>query len=124
MQVWNLKGRQLAAFDHADLGKPPWEWITQMSADFSKGYSRRAVNDHSFQRPSVGRVSWILAATLDEQVVKFSADGRVIDGDPAVFDREFACIIEQPNGAIELVKPSEFARRYFIDSSKPGDRGK
>ena len=50
--------------------------------------------------------------TNDKQFVKFAPDGRLLDGNPEVVDREFACVIEQPTGAVQILKPSEFRKRY------------
>lgn len=53
-------------------------------------------------------MEWMLVVLANNQSLKFKPNGRILDGDPAVLEREFYYIVEQPNGAIEVLKPSEF----------------
>ncbi len=57
------------------------------------------------------RPEWILCVLSDKQSMKFSPDGRRLSGDADVFEREFVYTVEKPTGAMEIVLPSEFARR-------------
>jgi WD40 repeat protein len=57
------------------------------------------------------RPLWILVVLPDKQSITFGPEGRMLDGDPAVFEREFRYIVEQPSGAMEIVSPKDFQIR-------------
>jgi hypothetical protein len=54
---------------------------------------------------------WVLQVLRDKQSIKFSPEGQMLAGDPAVFEREFRYIVEQPSGAMEIITPQEFQTR-------------
>ncbi len=56
-------------------------------------------------------IEWIVITLPDKQSVTLSPEGRLLDGDPVVFEREFAYIVEQTTGAMEILAPSEFQQR-------------
>jgi WD40 repeat protein len=64
-----------------------------------------------------GEPKWILFPLRERQSARFSPAGWRIASNPEVFEREFAYILETPSGAMEIVPPSEFARRVARDSS-------
>ncbi len=111
-QIWNMQGRQLASLSGAEVGQSPFEWAKYEFTKFEQNYSGGQATTIRYRDPRTGRLEWILAMTTDKQFVKFAPDGRILDGHPEVVDREFVCIIEQPTGAVQLMKPSEFRQRY------------
>ncbi|WP_339907215.1 protein kinase domain-containing protein [Symmachiella dynata] len=62
---------------------------------------------------------WVLVILDDKQSMKLSRDGQLLAGDPSVFQREFRYILQQPTGAIEILKPSDFQQRtsqtFFLE---------
>ncbi|TWU08791.1 Serine/threonine-protein kinase PknB [Symmachiella macrocystis] len=112
VQVWGMDGLQIAALRGGDVGQPPFEWATSTHVKFSENYSKGQATSIRYRDPRTGRFEWILAATRAKQFVKFAADGRVLDGNPDVVDREFVCVVQQPNGAVQILKPSGFRQRY------------
>ncbi|MEO2034090.1 MAG: WD40 repeat domain-containing protein [Planctomycetaceae bacterium] len=64
------------------------------------------------------RLLWMLVVLPDKQSIKFSPEGRMLAGDPAVFEREFRYILEQPSGAMEIVTPTEFRTRTQQGTTK------
>jgi WD40 repeat protein len=93
--AWHPDGRLLAA-GGANNSIVLWdtetgqrEWNAIYSSEFGKGYST----------PKGGAT------------VTFTAAGQILHGDPRVIEREFFCYVEQPTGAVELMRPSQFARR-------------
>ena len=112
VQVWDMGGRQIAAPKATNVGQPPYEWATDANLKLSENYSGGPATSIRYRDPRTGRLEWILAVTGNKQFVRFAADGRILEGDPAVVDREFVCIVEQPTGAVQIIKPSEFRQRY------------
>ncbi len=62
-----------------------------------------------------GENQWVGLQLPDLENVSFTAAGQIIDGDIEVLDRRLICLVEQDDGRIELVKPSEFAVRFAPD---------
>jgi hypothetical protein len=54
---------------------------------------------------------WAAVLVGDGKSVTFSADGKVLHGDPEIIERELVCLIEKPDGSMEILKPSEFQKR-------------
>lgn len=50
----------------------------------------------------------------DDRSVIFSAAGQSRHGDPASVDCDFAYVIEQAGGRLEIFKPSEFDARFTV----------
>ena len=54
---------------------------------------------------------WTLAILPGGETIKISRNGQSIKGGADVFDREFAYIVEQATGAMEILAPQEFNNR-------------
>lgn len=65
------------------------------------------------------RTEWMLLILGDKQSIKLSAAGRILAGDAEVTDRELIYLVEQPTGAVHLLKPSEFHQRTPQDKAMP-----
>ncbi|HTI52353.1 MAG TPA: WD40 repeat domain-containing protein, partial [Planctomycetaceae bacterium] len=113
IRLWSTDGEPLAALKgHTNtIKKVTWRPRTREILSAGEDGSIR-LWDGETREPK-----WILSILRDEQSVKFSAAGWRIAGDPNVFEQEFAYVIEEPSGAMEVVPPSEFERRLTSNAS-------
>ena len=58
-----------------------------------------------------GEPQWVSVRLNNRQSLTFSAAGRLSYGDRSLADKELVYVVENANGVVELVKPSDFATR-------------
>ncbi|TWU08945.1 Serine/threonine-protein kinase pkn5 [Symmachiella macrocystis] len=107
IRLWTAAGKQVAVLKghHGDLGKLSWhpEHLQFLSCG-ADGTVR--LWDAVTMQPL-----WISKVMSDGQSLKFSPDGKLLSGDNSLFNREFAYIVEKPNGTIEILTPKAFLIR-------------
>ena len=54
-------------------------------------------------------VEWTAVLLAGGQSVTFSPAGQIVDGDPAVIEKQLVYLVERPTGGVDVLKPSEFA---------------
>ena len=47
-------------------------------------------------------------ASVEHHAIAFNQAGQVTSGDPEILEQQFVYLVEQPSGAFEILKPSEF----------------
>jgi WD40 repeat protein len=107
VRLWSEKGsRQAILRGHTGTSRHV-DWRPHSTQLLSGGYDATVrLWDTETHRPL-----WVLVILGDKQSVKFSPEGHMLAGDTSVFSREFRYILEQPNGAMEIVTPQEFQTR-------------
>jgi len=58
-----------------------------------------------------GTPIWSMAMLGQSEVVSFSPAGEVLHGDPKVMEKELVYLVENQDGRVEKLKPSEFRKR-------------
>ena len=128
-QVYSTNGIALKRLMRKDFERPPFDWpkslIPRQTGLGRMLDSRRFdVNRLYTGGPSCTiqawdarkeRLRWVLAITRNRQSIKFAPDGRLLSGNPDVVEQEFVFVLETPSKSIEILKPSEFQRRYLSD---------
>ena len=66
-----------------------------------------------------GVPEWVDIILADQQSVRFTAAGEVLDGNPELIEREFVYVIEEYDSSRKLLTPSEFNRR--IDRARASE---
>jgi hypothetical protein len=56
---------------------------------------------------------WLAMTFSDGDSATFTAAGELVDGDSEVMDRELIYLLERDDGRLDLVKPSEFRKKYM-----------
>jgi formylglycine-generating enzyme required for sulfatase activity len=54
----------------------------------------------------------------DRQSITFDPSGKILHGDAATIEKELVYIVEQPSGALEALRPSEFEKRLTEIAAK------
>jgi WD40 repeat protein/serine/threonine protein kinase/Leucine-rich repeat (LRR) protein len=68
-----------------------------------------------------GDPEWMAVFLPEHQTAVFSGGGKLLRGDPEVVEKELAYLVENEDGTRELLKPSEFHRRFASPSTEPTD---
>jgi len=57
-----------------------------------------------------GRCEALVLTLTDGTTATFSATGELLDGRPASVEKDIRCLIERPNGTVELLSWSQFQK--------------
>jgi WD40 repeat protein/serine/threonine protein kinase len=114
IRLWNALGEPVATLKGHTNAIEKVAWRPNSREILSAG------NDGSIRLWNAGshESKWILFTLRDRQLAKFSPAGERIAGNPEVFEQEFAYIVENPSGAMDIVSPSEFERRLAGDTAR------
>jgi len=59
-----------------------------------------------------GELEWLIASPTEQDMCSFDASGQLLHGDAERLDAWFRCLIEDADGKLTVIKPSEFAARF------------
>jgi hypothetical protein len=54
---------------------------------------------------------WIALNLADDEAITFSPTGEILHGDPAVVEEELVYLVENEQGTLDILKPSQFRAR-------------
>lgn len=64
---------------------------------------------------------WGAVSLGGDQVVSYSAAGKILDGDPTVIEKEMVYHVEADDGRREILSPAEFAKRFAGSFQQVGE---
>ena len=106
--IWNSDGtRQLALKGHHN-GVYHVAWNPRSNQIVSANYCGRTLRSWD---ADTGEPQWVSVLLRNHRAVTFSADGRLLSGDPETMQREFVYVVQTESGPPELVEPSKLRER-------------
>jgi WD40 repeat protein len=107
IRLWSAEGQQTAQFDA--LSGPVFylDWSPDGERIAAGGWDRTlrvwSMESH--------RTDTVIVFLDDGQTATFNADGTLLEGDPQAVEETFMYLVEQPNGATEILSRTQFLNR-------------
>jgi WD40 repeat protein len=110
IRVWSEEGEPLAVLrgHTGEISAVSWQ---PHSSRLLSGSSDGTISlwDIDVQAPE-----WTLIPNCNGQSIRVDFAGHILSGDRGLIEREFAYVVEQPTGAMEVLVPSEFQTRIKL----------
>jgi len=107
LRIWNSTGGEAICVlegHSAPVASVSW------SPDGKRVLSASRDNSARIWNAETGRCEALVLTLTDGTTATFSATGELLDGRPASVEKDIRCLIERPNGTVELLSWSQFQK--------------